>query len=180
MMIGCGAALILNETGYLTYLNSLSCTPWSFFITDFNSVPTPVILFIMRLSYLVSVVALPFVVSALSVRDDTATSAEDSFPDFETVQLTEADLAPLNDTLTAVFTFDSVNVTESLSKRTIRGRTAPTGCKVFPGDAAWPADCVWDVLDQLVGGALIKTIPIGAPCYAGPNYVGRCFEFIKT
>ncbi|KAF5504947.1 FAD-linked oxidoreductase ZEB1 [Colletotrichum siamense] len=38
-------------------------------------------------------------------------------------------------------------------------------CKAFPGDPSWPRDEVWGVLDQLLGGALIPTKPLGAPCY---------------
>jgi hypothetical protein len=38
-------------------------------------------------------------------------------------------------------------------------------CKVSPGDAAWPSEEEWEALNQLVGGALIKTTPIGAECY---------------
>lgn len=44
-------------------------------------------------------------------------------------------------------------------------------CKVFPGDAEWPSEAAWDVLNRTLGGALIKTVPIAAPCYNGPYYV---------
>lgn len=46
-------------------------------------------------------------------------------------------------------------------------RTAAGECKTFPGDASWPDDIVWNVLDLLSGGALIKTIPLASPCYDG-------------
>ncbi|KAF4835215.1 FAD-linked oxidoreductase ZEB1 [Colletotrichum tropicale] len=42
---------------------------------------------------------------------------------------------------------------------------ARPACKAFPGDPSWPRDEVWGVLDQLLGGALIPTKPLGAPCY---------------
>ncbi|KAI1859837.1 hypothetical protein JX265_010286 [Neoarthrinium moseri] len=43
--------------------------------------------------------------------------------------------------------------------------TASGGCKVFPGDAAWPSSDEWNALDDALGGALIKTVPLAAPCY---------------
>lgn len=48
-------------------------------------------------------------------------------------------------------------------------------CKVFPGDSTWPSDHEWDLLNTTTTGALIKTIPIGAPCFPGPLYdVEKC------
>ncbi|KAK3985305.1 6-hydroxy-D-nicotine oxidase [Cladorrhinum sp. PSN332] len=38
-------------------------------------------------------------------------------------------------------------------------------CKVFPGDAEWPSQSTWDAFDKVLGGALIKTVPLAAPCY---------------
>ncbi|KAE9567964.1 hypothetical protein CGMCC3_g15906 [Colletotrichum fructicola] len=38
-------------------------------------------------------------------------------------------------------------------------------CKAFPDDPSWPRDEVWGVFDQLLGGALVPTKPLGAPCY---------------
>ncbi|KAK3346469.1 hypothetical protein B0T25DRAFT_624894 [Lasiosphaeria hispida] len=38
-------------------------------------------------------------------------------------------------------------------------------CKAFPGDANWPSQADWRVLHTLLGGALIKTVPLAAPCY---------------
>ncbi|KAK8097192.1 FAD binding domain-containing protein [Apiospora kogelbergensis] len=40
-------------------------------------------------------------------------------------------------------------------------------CKTYPGDELWPSASEWDAFDQLTGGALIKTVPIGAACYPG-------------
>ncbi|KAF4871702.1 FAD-linked oxidoreductase ZEB1 [Colletotrichum siamense] len=42
---------------------------------------------------------------------------------------------------------------------------ARPACKAFPDDPSWPRDEVWGVLDQLLGGALIPTKPLGGPCY---------------
>jgi len=42
--------------------------------------------------------------------------------------------------------------------------TTPT-CKVFPGDALWPLQKVWDIFNTTLGGALVQTVPLAAPCY---------------
>jgi hypothetical protein len=39
-------------------------------------------------------------------------------------------------------------------------------CRVFPGDEGWPSQSVWDTFNKLLGrDALIKTVPLAAPCY---------------
>lgn len=45
-------------------------------------------------------------------------------------------------------------------------------CKVFPGDPKWPSVHQWALLNKTTNGALIKTIPIGAPCF--PGSLVRC------
>ena len=42
---------------------------------------------------------------------------------------------------------------------------APAGCRNIPGDAGWPTATQWVQLNVSVEGRLIKTIPIGSPCY---------------
>lgn len=44
-------------------------------------------------------------------------------------------------------------------------RAASASCKTFPGDSEWPQESVWDIFNVLLGGALIPTKPIAAPCY---------------
>lgn len=36
---------------------------------------------------------------------------------------------------------------------------------MFPGDAEWPSERAWETFNGLFGKALIKTVPIAAPCY---------------
>ena len=48
--------------------------------------------------------------------------------------------------------------------QTTPGANRPT-CKVFPGDAEWPSQSTWQTFDGLLGGALIETVPVAAPCY---------------
>jgi hypothetical protein len=53
-------------------------------------------------------------------------------------------------------------------------------CKPAPGDADWPTPETWDELNRLTGGALISTVPIGAPCFQGAHYnAARCTEIIE-
>lgn len=68
-----------------------------------------------------------------------------------------------------------------VSNATSPGVTA--SCKAFPGDSDWPSDDVWDTFDHLLGGALIPTIPFGAPCYDsewGEKDETECANIIKN
>ncbi|KAF9639568.1 putative fad binding domain protein [Lasiodiplodia theobromae] len=50
-------------------------------------------------------------------------------------------------------------------------------CKVFPGDADWPAEDVWQALNTVVDNALIKTIPSAHDCHDeeyGPYDAEKC------
>lgn len=90
-------------------------------------------------------------------------------------QLTEAYLANLTDlelSNISLFSFDSP-VEE---KRSLGG-----GCKVFPGDRFYPTDAVWKVLNLLSGGALSKTVPIGAICYTNNEHYdkGKCQNLLN-
>ncbi|KAL5315882.1 hypothetical protein ACEPPN_016756 [Leptodophora sp. 'Broadleaf-Isolate-01'] len=53
-------------------------------------------------------------------------------------------------------------------------------CKVFPSDPTWPTDHQWDLLNKTTNGALIKTIPIGAPCFPGPLYDAEKCRYIVS
>lgn len=51
-------------------------------------------------------------------------------------------------------------------------------CKAFPGDALYPNETAWKVLDMLSGGALIKTVPLGSACYEGEHYDEEMCNFL--
>ncbi|KAJ3580014.1 hypothetical protein NPX13_g554 [Xylaria arbuscula] len=90
----------------------------------------------------------------------------------ETVQnelvLTDNVLAQLsNQELTNISLFDFVDNVNSTEKD---NRSLVTGCKTYPGDKLWPVQAVWKVFDLLTGGALIKTIPVGAVCYTNNEH----------
>lgn len=80
----------------------------------------------------------------------------------EQLQLTQQALAAAAPNQTALFGFAQ---NSSVSARSV------SGCKVYPGDAAWPSKFVWTLFDELLGGALIKTVPLAAACYSSwPEY----------
>lgn len=113
--------------------------------------------------------------SPVAVRDvapAAATVSTDSsagvplFPK-EAVQLTDAALKTADSQTTevdvaAVFGFDSDEDTTAVARRAIKSGQ----CKAFPGDSKYPKEWMWSIFDLLLGGALIKTTPIAAPCYA--------------
>jgi hypothetical protein len=116
---------------------------------------------------------LPFVVAqsstsveaAVSTVSPDSTAADANLFNYETLQLLPSDLDPLNDTMTAIFGFD--NTTASTSEK------RSGSCKTFPGDLFWPAPALWDLFNLLLGGKLIKAVPIAAPCHNGPYYVSK-------
>ncbi|KAJ5373241.1 FAD linked oxidase N-terminal [Penicillium concentricum] len=97
----------------------------------------------------------------------TANSAPSLFPN-EKVQLTEGVLSDVsaalqNNTVANMFAF--------ASESTVPKRSVRHSCKVMPGDSWWPVDLIWDVFDILLGGSLIKTVPLASSCYPDwPQY----------
>lgn len=89
-----------------------------------------------------------------------------SYFSFESAQLTDAVLANLTAlNLTGIQNFDFGNASSAAAKRT------SAGCKVLPGDAAWPPNTIWTVFDLLLGGTLVQAVPVAAPCYSNwPQY----------
>ncbi|GAB1319752.1 hypothetical protein MFIFM68171_09962 [Madurella fahalii] len=80
--------------------------------------------------------------------------------DWENDQLTDAAIANSDASLFG-FGDDAAAVSES----------RPPICKAFPGDASWPSQSVWDSFNTTLDGALIKTVPLAAPCYSNwPQY----------
>lgn len=49
----------------------------------------------------------------------------------------------------------------------IKARNGTATCKYIPGDAAWPTQDAWNLLNHTVGGRLIATIPQAAVCHVG-------------
>lgn len=99
--------------------------------------------------------------------------------DNEAVQLTEDALRAADTTINGidyVYLFGFENNTDL---RTSSNPSQTNGdCKTFPGDSNFPRPAVWVALDRLLGGALIKTTPIGAPCYknSGVYDAAKCAD----
>ncbi|KAI0802650.1 putative 6-hydroxy-D-nicotine oxidase [Xylaria sp. FL0064] len=92
--------------------------------------------------------------------------------------LTEGLLAHLNSVeLTNASLFDFADNVESTQNDK---RSVFTNCKTFPGDLLWPLEPVWKVFNLLTGGALIKTVPIGAACYTNSGHydADKCQEIL--
>lgn len=94
--------------------------------------------------------------------------------DFETTQLETSGLAQLNASMQALFAFGEASTADAATIAASR-----SACKVFPGDSAWPADDVWDIFNDLLGGALIKTVPIASSCYNDWDYVSLTWSLIS-
>lgn len=106
--------------------------------------------------------------NALSAVSRVSSGSGSNAPLFEseTLQLTDESLALLNKNQSIYFDF-AKNET-ALSTRTFG---LGNGCKVFPGDWLWPSEWVWWLFDELLGKALIKTVPLAASCYKSwPEY----------
>ena len=103
--------------------------------------------------------------STVTAAASTVTATGTLF-NFETVQLESSGLAHLNRSMQALFAFGDASAADASTLA-----LSQSACKVFPGDAAWPADDVWDIFNDLLGGALIKTVPIASSCYNDWDYV---------
>lgn len=132
----------------------------------------------MRLSiFATAAIVLPFVAaqSTTSVEAAVSTVAADSTAAdidlfaYEQLQLLPSDLEQLNETMAALFAPDNSTAVSATEKR-------GTTCKTVPGDLLWPIPLVWDLFNVLVGGKLIKAVPIASPCYKGPLYVSNCLR----
>lgn len=115
---------------------------------------------------------------------DSASSGVDYFPS-EAAQLTGdvlANLTALKLTNASLFEFGDASGGRSPA---IRGRSHGRrsdancpACKAFPGNPGWPSAVEWFILDLLLGGALIKAVPVAAPCFSDwPQYdPAKCTE----
>ncbi|KAJ5502342.1 FAD linked oxidase N-terminal [Penicillium fimorum] len=109
--------------------------------------------------------------TSLTEAATTVTVTADSAPSLfqnEKVQLTES---VLSDVSAALQNSTVANMFAFASESTVPKRSVPHSCKVMPGDSWWPVDLIWDVFDILLGGSLIKTVPLASYCYPDwPQY----------
>lgn len=52
-------------------------------------------------------------------------------------------------------------------------------CKTFPGDSNWPSQPDWTAFNRTVGGRLVATVPLGAPCHGSAFDSAKC-ESLKS
>jgi hypothetical protein len=84
----------------------------------------------------------------------------------ETLQLTDRVIKRLfTDDSTSEFAQYFAFDDEPTATATRFRRTSGSACRTFPGDSAWPKELIWKILDALLGGALIPTVPIASSCY---------------
>ncbi|PKS04903.1 hypothetical protein jhhlp_008268 [Lomentospora prolificans] len=88
----------------------------------------------------------------------SSTSGVEYF-DYERLQLTEDVIKDISDQ--GLAGSDFIGFGDIDDRTTLSNST----CKAFPGDNDWPSGDSWRVLDLLLGGALIKAVPLAAPCY---------------
>ncbi|KAK4182729.1 hypothetical protein QBC35DRAFT_509406 [Podospora australis] len=109
----------------------------------------------------------------LSFFVDQSTAACPSNPWFayENAQLTESAIASSGNP--DLFRFGADPSVASSSRLFTRPQ-----CKTYPGDPLWPSNTVWSLLNVTLGGALIKTTPLAASCYQGPNYNAAQCQYV--
>lgn len=95
------------------------------------------------------------------------------FP-YEAAQLTPEVITTLSS-----YNLSSFNVTNAdifalgdASAATANRKRSEAVCKYLPGDREWPSSLTWALFDLFLGsGALIKSVPAAAVCYADwPQY----------
>ena len=115
------------------------------------------------LIYLRAVIATPTILPAReSVPFDSA--VETPLFDCETVQLTDAALERIK------VSHETAKISKRLAfapiiESQLLPQNSSRKCKVFPGDQEWPSDSEWSAFNDVLGGALISTIPLASPCY---------------
>ena len=91
-------------------------------------------------------------------------AADPDLFNFEKTQLTAGTLANAQGS-----GLDAGNLTSlfgpASSSQSSGGKKEPSRCKAYPGTPEWPSDLVWKAFNGLLGGALIKTVPLAAPCF---------------
>ena len=96
--------------------------------------------------------------TAAGLKRSTVSTAGAPLFESEKVQLTEQTLSHLSRNESALFNFG--NNGSALSTR------SSGECRLMPGDFSWPLPIIWELFDDLLGGALIKTVPLASSCYS--------------
>ena len=57
---------------------------------------------------------------------------------------------------------------------------ASTQCRSLPGDASWPGDFAWSLLNMTVRGQLVQTVPLGSVCHDPTYDAAACAALQQT
>ncbi len=87
---------------------------------------------------------------------ETVSTAGVEYFDSERLQLTPEAIRNIGRKDAHLFHFGDTTDPSTVSK---------SRCKALPGDESWPAEDTWRKLNRLLGGSLIKAVPLAAPCY---------------
>ena len=49
-------------------------------------------------------------------------------------------------------------------------------CRCLPGDGCWPKAQEWERLNSTVGGRLVATVPLSAPCHDPTYNAAECLN----
>ncbi|KAF2849786.1 FAD-binding domain-containing protein, partial [Plenodomus tracheiphilus IPT5] len=53
-------------------------------------------------------------------------------------------------------------------------------CRIVPGDVDWPSETTWALLNDTLGGALLKPRPLASVCYYGADYNAAKCEQLRN
>ncbi|RAH43074.1 FAD-dependent oxidoreductase [Aspergillus brunneoviolaceus CBS 621.78] len=59
-----------------------------------------------------------------------------------------------------------------------QSNTTSSQCRCMPSDPCWPTTSEWSHFNSTVGGRLIKTVPLAAPCF-DPNYNAADCQYLR-
>jgi hypothetical protein len=107
-----------------------------------------------------------------------------SLHDAEKLQLTDVAVRRIaSDKTTGAYAKYFAFPVSPIGDRNLARQGANVSCRSFPGDHDWPEDDIWDTFNALLGGALISTVPVGAPCYDskwGTKDATKCANVINN
>ncbi|KAF2850140.1 FAD/FMN-containing isoamyl alcohol oxidase-like protein MreA [Plenodomus tracheiphilus IPT5] len=96
----------------------------------------------------------------------------------EAIQLTDAVLETVGAQTNRTDILALIGFDDNASSTEARKARQNGSCKTFPGDWDYPLPSVWSLFDAFLGGALIKTTPVAAPCYksSGVYDAAKCAD----
>ncbi|KAK0658324.1 FAD binding domain-containing protein [Cercophora samala] len=118
-----------------------------------------------------------FVLSQIALTAGTKVSNDAHLFPYEAIQLSDGDLKKILHSKSASTSLFDFGRTSTKAAHKPRAR-----CKTYPGDLTWPSEPIWNLFDDLLGGALIKTVPEASLCYPewGRYSAVECEELTRS